>query len=111
MTLTTAPVLPGFEPSATAQPDCGLRDAALATITAIYDEGLLAPRDALTAQMLIAAAERAGTGLQAPKTTIATVTLLKLLTELLDKLPVRTEAVADAATQFLAQIAAAESTA
>ena len=108
MTMLAAPTLPGFEPAATSRGDSGLRDAAIATLKALEDTGTLTPRDALTAQLLVATAERAGIGLQQPKTTIATANLLKLLTELLDRLPVRDEQVSDAAQQFLAAITAAE---
>lgn len=100
--------LPGLNLEATTDPDSGLRDAAVATLTALQDAGLLDPRHALQAQLLVAVSERAGIGLQAPKTTIATVTMLKLLTELLETLPVTDEQVSDAAAQFLAALQAAE---
>ena len=103
-----AEMLPGFNPAATARNDSGLRDAALATISALADAGLLDGKHAVLAQLLTATAERAGAGLQAVKTTIATTNLIRLLLDILDRLPSGDEAIADAATQFLAQIAAAD---
>lgn len=101
-------MLPGFDPAATKASDSGLRAAAAATLDALRGEGLLSPKHALTAQLLIATAERAGAGLQSAKTSIATTNLIRLLLEVLDKLPVNDESVSDAAQQFLAALEAAE---
>lgn len=101
-------MLPGFDPGATARNDSGLRAAALATIDALNTAGLLDGKHAVLAQLLTATAERAGAGLQAVKTTIATTNLIRLLLDILDRLPSGDEAIADAATQFLAAIAEAD---
>jgi len=103
--------LPGFEPAATTAGDSGLRAAALATIDALTEAGALTPKHALTAQMLIATAERAGAGLHEPRTTIATTNLLRLLADLLDKLPLDNASVATEAEQFLKALADAEAAA
>lgn len=101
-------MLPGFVPDATTEADSGLRAAALATIESLRADGLLTGRHALTAQLLLATSERAGMGLQAGKTTIATTNLLRLLAELLEKLPVDETAVSDGAESFLRALAQAE---
>lgn len=98
------PLLPGLDPAATSTPDSGLRAAAQATIDELRAAGLLTGRHALTAQMLIATADRAGRGLHEARTTIATTNLLRLLADLLDKLPAGDETVSDAAARFLQAI-------
>lgn len=101
-------MLPGFDPDGTSRNDSGLRAAALATLDALRAAGLLDGKHAVLAQLLAATAERAGMGLQAGKTTIATTNLIRLLLDILDRLPSGDAQIADAAAQFLAQIGAAE---
>lgn len=99
-----AEMLPGFNPEATRSTDSGLRDAAAATIDALNAAGLLDAKHALTAQLLLAVSERAGIGLQAGKTTIATTNLIRLLADLIDRLPTGNDAVANSAAAFLAEL-------
>lgn len=101
-------MLPGFDPERADTGDSGLSAAALATISALEEAGLLTGRHALTAQLLVAASKRAGMGLQEHKTTIATTNLLRLLVELLDKLPTADGAVSSEAEAFLKALAEAE---
>lgn len=103
-----AVMLPGFDPTATAKDDSGLRAAAISTLTALEESGQLTPRHALTAQLLLAVSERAGIGLQEPKTSIATTNLVRLAADLLDTLPIEEQGVADAAESFLSALAQAE---
>ncbi|MDU7361215.1 MAG: hypothetical protein E7L00_08430 [Propionibacteriaceae bacterium] len=103
-----SPTLPGFEPEHIHSDDAGLGDAARATIGAYMEAGQLTGRHALTAQLLIATADRAGSGLREPKTSIATTNLVRLLADLLDRLPQADESVGDAAQQFLAALHEAE---
>lgn len=104
-------MLPGFTPAATTAQDSGLRAAALATIDALRSADLLNARHALTAQLLLATAERAGIGLQQPKTSIATTNLLRLLADLLEKLPTDDAAISSEADAFLRALAEAEAAA
>ena len=106
-----APTLPGFDPDAVDRGDSGLRAAAVATLQALKDAGLLQERHALHSQLLIALAARAGIGLQAGKTTIATTNLVRLVVDLLNELPTQDHGVADAAAEFLAALNDAETTA
>jgi hypothetical protein len=80
-------------------------------VDALTEAGALTGRHALTAQLLVATAERAGYGLHEPRTTIATTNLLRLLADLLRELPLDTTSVGTEAEQFLRELAAAEAAA
>ncbi len=98
-------MLPGFNPGATATAgDAGLGDAAAATIDAARAAGDLTERHALHAQMLLVVAQRAGAGLCAPRTTIATTNLVRLAYELMENLPASSEQATDSAAEFFQRL-------
>lgn len=106
------PMLPGFDPEAMTASDSGLGAAARATLDALQAAGRLDAKHALSAQMLLAVATRAGKELQAPATTIATTNLLRLAADLLDRLPVDDAGdLGDETAAFLKAIAEADAAA
>lgn len=104
-------MLPGFDVEAVKQPDAGLEAAARATIEALQADGVLTPRHALAAQLLVSISRSAGQGLQAGRTSIATTNLLRLAMDLLDKLPTTETEVSDEADKFLRLLLDAETAA